>query len=427
MLLDIAETRKFPLKFRIYQAISHILKAKNTTWNDLSYLHFEDKCYVALKEQISDAFSANDNAPVNTETISFIKNELTIELPIRVNWGGGWSDTLPYSTENGGTVLNAALKLNGKFPVHVAIKKTAKKTVQFESIDLDEKGEFESKDELLDLSSPDDPFLIHKGALIVTGILKDDGEPLKALLDRLGGGISITSHVEIPKGSGLGTSSIFAGACIKAICDIFDLEYDEQLLYSRVLLLEQLIGTGGGWQDQVGALTNGIKLIKSKPGVIQNITVEHIKIPPNAFKELKDRYVLVYSGQQRFARNILREIMNKYILSDPQTVETLAEIQQVALKMKFELEKGDIQGFSELLDEHYELSKKLDKGSSNSSIDLIFELCDDLIDARFVCGAGGGGFLQMILKKGVTKETLQKRLNELFHGSGVDVWDCEFI
>ena len=427
LLTEIAETREFPLRFRIYQAISYILKTKNTTWNDLSYLHFEDKCYAALKEQISNAFNANHSTFVNTEALSFTKNELTIELPVRVNWGGGWSDTLPHSTEKGGTVLNAAIKLNGKFPVHVAIKKTSKKTVRFESVDLEESGEFSGKKELLDLSDPGDPFLIHKGALIVTGILKNDDEPLKALLDRLGGGISITSHVEIPKGSGLGTSSIFAGACVKAIYDILGLKYDEQTLYSRVLLLEQLIGTGGGWQDQVGALTNGVKFAKSEPGGIQNITVDYIKIPPDAFKELKDRYVLVYSGQQRFARNILREIMNKYILSDSQTVEALDEIQQVALEMKLELEAGNIQGFSKLLNRHYELSKRLDKGSSNSSIDLIFELCDDLIDARFICGAGGGGFLQMILKKGVSKEKLQERLSELFHGSGIDIWDCEFI
>lgn len=36
--------------------------------------------------------------------------------------------------------------------------------------------------------------------------------------------------------------------------------------------------------------------------------------------------------------------------------------------------------------------------------------CEDLIDGKFISGAGGGGFLQVILKKGVSKEMLRARL-----------------
>lgn len=53
--------------------------------------------------------------------------------------------------------------------------------------------------------------------------------------------------------------------------------------------------------------------------------------------------------------------------------------------------------------------------------------CQDLICGQFISGAGGGGFLQVILKKGVTKETLRARIRELFQDSGVDVWDCEIL
>ena len=428
-LFDKAESSDYPLKFRIYLAISYILKKNNTAYEGLSYLHFEELCYKTLKEKIEHYHRYNG---ISNNEISFIKDTVTVELPARVNWGGGWSDTVPYSTENNATVLNAAIKINGKFPVCVTIKKTSDKTVKFKSIDLEEEATFTSKKSLLDLSDPSDPFLIHKCALMIAGIITDD-KPLDSLLRRIGGGIEIISHVALPKGSGLGTSSIFASACLKAVYDIFEIKYDEQSLYSDVLLLEQLIGTGGGWQDQVGALTPGIKLNSSAPatlavpGMVQEINVEYVSVPSEAYKELKDRFVLVFSGQQRFARNILREIMNKYILSDTQTLRILEEIQKLAKSMKKALEDGDIQKFSELLSAHYELSKRLDKGSSNNSIDLIFELCDDLIDGRFICGAGGGGFLQMILKKGISKDQLQERLNTLFRGSGVEVWDCEIL
>jgi fucokinase len=150
-------------------------------------------------------------------------------------------------------------------------------------------------------------------------------------------------------------------------------------------------------------------------------------MPTGAYAELGERFALVYSGQQRPAKNILRKIMGKYISSDRQTIEILHEIQRLAVLMKFELEKGNIQEFAKLLDRHWELSKLLDGGSTNARIDQIFEAVDDLIDGRFICGAGGGGFVQVILKKGATKDALQNRLGQVFQNGGVEVWDCEFV
>ena len=83
--------------------------------------------------------------------------------------------------------------------------------------------------------------------------------------------------------------------------------------------------------------------------------------------------------------------------------------------------------FAKLLSEHWDQSKKLDMGCTNTCIDQIFLACDDLIDGKFISGAGGGGFLQVILKKGITKKQLSQRLHEVFQDNGVDVWDSEFI
>lgn len=105
----------------------------------------------------------------------------------------------------------------------------------------------------------------------------------------------------------------------------------------------------------------------------------------------------------------------------------LNEIQKVAALMRFELERGNIDEFAALLDYHWELSRKVDAGSTNTLIDQIFLSIKDLIDARMVCGAGGGGFLQVILKKGITKEDVHKRLKDVFQDNPVDVWDCEII
>lgn len=86
---------------------------------------------------------------------------------------------------------------------------------------------------------------------------------------------------------------------------------------THVLCMEQLMSTGGGWQDQVGGLTGGIKLVSTKPGLMQNIDVQHLNIPEEALQELKDRFVLIYTGQRRLARNLLREVVGGYIGSNP--------------------------------------------------------------------------------------------------------------
>ena len=114
-------------------------------------------------------------------------------------------------------------------------------------------------------------------------------------------------------------------------------------------------------------------------------------------------------------------------MTDEKIADVLCRIQRVAALMKFELEKGEIDRFAELLNEHWELSRTLDNGCTNTCIDQILAGIDDLICGRFISGAGGGGFLQVILKKGYTREMLSERLHEIFQDSGIDVWETEFV
>ena len=231
----------------------------------------------------------------------------------------------------------------------------------------------------------------------------------------------------VPKGSGLGTSSILSATCVKAIFEFMGIEYTQSDLYSHVLCMEQIMSTGGGWQDQVGGALNGIKLVEANPGVKQSITVKQLNIAEDVKQELNDRLVLIYTGQRRLARNLLRDVVGRYIGNEPDSLFALSEIQKVALNMCETLEKGDIDGFARLLNYHWELSKKIDKGSTNTLIDCIFASIEEFIDGKLVCGAGGGGFLQVILKKGVSKATIRQRLYDVFEDNGVDVWDATIV
>ena len=79
------------------------------------------------------------------------------------------------------------------------------------------------------------------------------------------------------------------------------------------------------------------------------------------------------------------------------------------------------------MEQHWQLSQKVDSGSTNTLLDQILICIDDLIDGRMVCGAGGGGFLQVILKRGISKNDVHRRLKEVFQDFAVDVWESELI
>lgn len=430
MLMEQAKKRELPIQVRIYYALSRYMKKENKAFLDgeeeITYDVPERLCF----DSIGAAIYENSRKYIRDNQAYHIqKDQVEVKLPVRVNWGGGWTDTPPYCNENGGLVLNAALKLNGMLPVQVEVRKLEKLHIEFASEDIGVEGVCSTTEEIRDCHNPYDFFALHKAALIACGVVPLEGEEtLEEILSRLGGGIYLsTKVVGIPKGSGLGTSSILSGACVKALHEFLGLDCSDNALYDIVLCMEQIMSTGGGWQDQVGGLTNGIKLITTEAGIDQDIQVKHLVVPERGMAELQERFALIYTGQRRLARNLLREVVGNYIGGRTESVQALSDMKPVVAKMRKALEKGDIDELAELFNEHWELSKQLDMGATNTCIDQIFLACEDLIDGRFIAGAGGGGFLQVILKKGITKEQLSRRLHEVFQDNGVDVWDSEFI
>ena len=383
------------------------------------------KCFKTISSTILK--STLDKLTYNN-SCKIVTDKHTVKLPLRVNWGGGWSDTPPYCNERGGTVLNASILLNGEKPVSVTLERIPEHKIVFDSRDMDVHGEFDRIEPLQATGDPYDSFALQKAALLACGIIPKKGGSLDEILTRLGGGFVMNSEVtNVPKGSGLGTSSILSAACVKAIFEFMGIEHTEDDLYQHVLVMEQIMSTGGGWQDQVGGVTEGIKYITSMPGLAQQIKVSKVEIPRLAKAELQERFALIYTGQRRLARNLLRDVVGRYVGNEPDSLFALNEIQRVAALMKFELERGNIDEFANLLNYHWELSKKVDKGSTNTLIDQIFASIEDFTAGKLVCGAGGGGFLQVIMKKGVSREQLSERLSEIFAGSGVALWDCTFI
>lgn len=434
-------------KSRIDRITSSITAfADNISPNSVSELALKERIYYCLSlhphtdtdEMQEKAFRAVADAVVNSTALPkhhqriSAKNGVTLHLPLRVNFGGGWTDTPPYCLERGGCVLNGAVALNGKLPVTVSAEPLSERRLVLISEDKCISIAFGEADcrELYSLTSPGDPLSIHKAALTVCGLLTHpatDGTALTELFDRLGGGLRLTTRVDVPDGSGLGTSSILSGGCIKALHELFGAHISEQELWSGVLSMEQMISTGGGWQDQVGGLTPGIKLITSAPGISQELQMATLTLDKKTSDELEARYAVIYTGQRRLSRSLVRDVMGRYISADPIALDILDRLPGLALQMKSALEKGDIDAFAALLDEHWSLSKALDPESTNECIEAIFDTVAPLICGRMICGAGGGGYLQVVLKREYTHRDLSERLRCAFGDSAICASKCTFI
>ena len=262
LLLERIERASFSEKIRIYYGMAQAAKRGWGEFEETDEENFMQACFGQIQTEIS---ALVDEKLKNGKKLTICKDEVNIKLPVRVNWGGGWTDTPPHCQEHGGVVLNAAISLKGNLPIQVSIRKLDQLVIQLESQDIGAYGEFKDMDDVNDCGNPYDKFALHKAALIACGVIrKNDTRNLQEVLAELGGGIYLSTQViNVPKGSGLGTSSILAGACVKGLFEFFGEEASDDILYDVVLSMEQLMSTGGGWQDQVGGLTPGIKMIRN--------------------------------------------------------------------------------------------------------------------------------------------------------------------
>ena len=355
----------------------------------------EDAAFAAVYEAMAAAADHMQNDERGTLALES-GSELTVELPVRLDFGGGWSDTPPHSLERGGAVLNAAVLLENQRPVRVVVRALLEREIRLHARDLGTDLVARGKAEIMAYRDPGDPFALHKAALVLSGIVPPGRESLGTCLRRFGGGVEITTESRVPKGSGLGTSSILGACLVSALCRMTGTPASPEVVFEKVLHLEQMLTTGGGWQDQVGGLVPGVKLISSRPGIPQRLTVEPVALPPAVEDELHRRLVLVYVGHRRLAKNILRIVMGRYMARDPEVLAILSRIQEIAHAMRVSLLAGKLDEFGGLMREHWELNKRLDPNSTNRHVETVFAAVAPHASGFKMVGAGGGGFAEIV-------------------------------
>jgi galactokinase/mevalonate kinase-like predicted kinase len=216
------------------------------------------------------------------------------------------------------------------------------------------------------------------------------------LKETLGGGIELTLLAAIPKGSGLGTSSILAATLLGTLGNLAGLGWNEQDLFTRTLALEQILTSGGGWQDQVGGVVGGLKIVESAPGLLQKPVVRWLpsQLIDNAITDL--RFQLYYTGITRVAHNILGEIVKGLFLND---AERLHVIDEIALNADFTaeaLQRHDWPCFVEAIQRSWLLNRQLDSGTNPAEVAAILERVSPWLGAAKLTGAGGGGYMVLL-------------------------------
>lgn len=337
--------------------------------------------------------------------------------PARLDIGGGWTDTPPYSLEHGGCVVNAAVNLNGQPPIQAYARVIDEPVVRISSIDLGARLEITCFDELLDYRTATSNFALAKAALALSCLsppVNADTEnvSLKKTLEQFGGGIELTTLAAIPKGSGLGTSSIMGAVILAAIQRVVGKELSRRELFHSVLRLEQALTTGGGWQDQIGGAIDGVKMVVTEPGFVPDALIHHVLSDILDPRTNGGRSLLYYTGVTRLAKNILQQVVGRYLNRSRATMATLKQIHAVAEEVSQALICKDIETFGNLIDVAWQLNKQLDPNSSNDKIEALFERVNPFVYGAKLLGAGGGGFMLMICKSAEDASSVRKTLED---------------
>lgn len=360
---------------------------------------YEDRAFGLMREGMTEAALAQKQRPhldVYSDQIVWGRS------PVRIDLAGGWTDTPPYCLNEGGNVVNMAIELNGQPPLQVYVKPSQRYEVVLRSIDLGAMEIVKTFDELADFMKVGSPFSIPKAALALAGFLPgfsvETYSSLEEQLKEFGSGLEITLLSAIPAGSGLGTSSILASTVLGAISDFCGLNWDKHEIGNRTLILEQLLTTGGGWQDQYGGVLRGVKLLQTSEGMDQHPMVRWLPDYLFTGAEYQKCHLLYYTGITRTAKGILAEIVRSMFLNSSEHLMLLGEMKAHALDLYDAIQRGNFDEMGRLVGKAWEQNKRLDSGTNPPSVEAIIRMVADYCLGYKLPGAGGGGYLYMVAK-----------------------------
>jgi fucokinase len=380
----------------------------------------EDEAFACIQDAVRQSIHPESGLKSVPTLSPWRFQSVQVSAPPRIDLGGGWSDTPPFCFDWGGTVLNCALEIDGEYPITTEIRRIDETVIRCYADGHEKVTEYRSAEELLEACAPGSVFSIPRAAVQMHGI-PVMGQNLKDTLTELGGGLEIRCHVKLPVGSGLGTSSILAATLIQALAVMAGRNLNEHQLSESVMQLEQRMTTGGGWQDQAGGIFPGVKLLITGPGLRQRIRVQPVEWTDARQAEFCERLVLYNTGIQRMAKDLLHQVVSRYLARETATVQVLHSIKTLAVEMSYAMAEGEWKHLGELLDRHWQLNQVLDPNTANAPINAILDRARPWIYGAKLAGAGGGGFLLLLARDAEAAAQLRRTLQENNPGLGAVV------
>ena len=301
--------------------------------------------------------------------------------PLRITLGGGGTDLPSYYEKFGGFLISATINkyvyitLHENFAPGLIVKYSKMESVE-------------------DASKIEHPII--RNAFEFVGL---DGK-----------GLELSSMADIPAGTGLGSSSSFTTALLKALHvykkNIVNAkELAEQACHIELDLLKEPIGK----QDQFISAYGGItQFTFNKDGTVET---SPLRISEETFDRLTDNLLLFFTGYSRSASTILKEQDQKSKQNDDEMNNNLHFVKELGYKSKKLLEDGDLVEFAKLMDVHWQNKKKRSNNMSNAHINEWYDLAikNGAIGGKLI-GAGGGGFLMFYAED---KVNLRKTMRSL--------------
>ena len=382
-----------------------------------SYLNYRSNAFEEIRQSACEAI-----LPPRTQANS----EVTVIAPVRIDLAGGWTDTPPYTFEKGGAVVNVAINLNGISPIKVNGRFIDEPVIRLCSKDVNEVSHITTADELLNYAVPGDPVALHKAAIVLLELLPIEPQALNTYLRHFGG-FEISTECSVPMGSGLGTSSILGAALIKCLCEMMNISLTNDTLFNCVLKLEQMFTTGGGWQDQVGGVIGGAKLITTAPGIPPKYHIAPIQSGnDDFFNELKERFILFYTGIPRIAKNILEVVVMRYLSREKEVVSVLNRLIDNAQNMYEAMSSSNFDKIGSLINDYWEMKKQLVPESTNQRIENIISKVKKFTCGVGMAGAGGGGFMYILAKNRESVQKIREKLYQISQKSDSRLYNGDF-
>ncbi|XP_072823799.1 L-fucose kinase isoform X3 [Vicugna pacos] len=372
--------------------------------------HYEGAGQILIRQAVMSAQHFVSMEPVELPVPG---QWVVAECPARVDFSGGWSDTPPLAYELGGAVLGLAVRVDGRRPIGARARRIPEPELRLAVGPQQDKMAMKivcwSLDDLQDYCQPHAPGALLKAAFICAGIVSIHSKlPLsEQLLCTFGGGFELHTWSELPHGSGLGTSSILAGAALAALQRAAGRAVGTEALIHAVLHLEQVLTTGGGWQDQVGGLMPGIKVGRSRAQLPLKVEVEEITVPASFVQKLNDHLLLVYTGKTRLARNLLQDVLRSWYARLPDVVQNAHNLVQHTEACAEAFRQGSLPLLGQCLTSYWEQKKLMAPGCEPLAVRHMMDVLAPHVHGQSLAGAGGGGFLYLLTKEPRQKEALE--------------------